>query len=112
MGPVDNERKKNMRKEAVVEKVELFRIKNWGKQRNALTRIKALKKGKTVYVPIHTLGRYARKNLYKDPRLAIAAAVNGLESELSDGGSWRSELRDDIKKLKALLKTTKRLGSL
>ena len=90
-------------KEVTAESMELYRVMLWGKGKGTVKTVRALRKGKTVFVPLSMVGRYTRKTLLSTPKAALRRAIKESESEL-DGG-WIEKQRGEIKEMKALLRS-------
>lgn len=94
---------KSVKKEVTVERVELFKVDSWGKGKGELKTVRALRKGKSLYVPIIMAGIYWKRRLHTTPKAAIRAAIKETKEEL--GGSWIKDTKAALKKLRTLLKS-------
>ena len=88
-----------------VEKVELFRVlPGWGNKNLRVVKTRALRKGKTTYVPISMLSKWGRKRLGDTAKDAVANRLNDELMDIKDGAKWRAKEADCVKALKKLLK--------
>jgi len=98
-----------MSDEVTCKKVELFRVlPQWGGHKNLrISKIRAIQKGKTVYVPISMLGKWGRKGICESAEEAVAGRINTEVENEADEKKWATNYKAMNKALRDLLKATK-----
>jgi hypothetical protein len=84
-----------------VERVEKF-IVNATPQRATLRKIRALRKGKTIFVPLSMVSRWDKKRIADTPAEAKAVALKDAEDGLKDEGSFMANCEKEVANVKAL----------
>jgi len=87
------------------EQIEMYRVSPpYGIKNLRITKVRALRRGKTVFLPIGSAKRYSfMRSVFSAPEKAIKKRLAECEKETRVEAEWDAKRREEIKALKALL---------